>query len=192
MLSNINYTNYKAVVLDVDNTLVYSTDTTTSDTKYNLSTLDSYNISFRSYDNYEDTTMTVYLRPYVKQFISTLCMKYKVGIWSMGQPNYISEISKILDIGTDVINLTSKHKVSFIYDWTHCIREKQRIYKPLKECPFKNTSSFIIEDKVSSCDYNDPQFIIQPFYGNPKDTSLFDFIQTISDIPISLPIPTSI
>lgn len=157
---------YEGVVLDIDSTLLYSTES-----KKDITCLEKHSISFMGCTG-KMVKANVYLRPYVKELLTILCQRYSVGIWSFGQPNYIRAIATILDIGTSLLNPTATNKVAFIYDWTHAHRENYTITKPLRLSPFKDIKALIIEDKISSCDLRDSYIIVPAFKGQKDDTCL--------------------
>lgn len=83
----------QSVVFDLDSTLVYSSDDIDEFDKEII----VKEISFRSYDDFEDINLYVGLRPGIYQLLSLLSeSNVKVGIWSIGKPNYVDKIAKLL------------------------------------------------------------------------------------------------
>ena len=160
---------YKFVILDVDSTLVYTTESKKEGDK-----LGGIKITYRSFDDYEDVVQYVILRPGVKEFLAKLCSSVSVGIWSLAKPNYLREISRLLCLKDAVFNPGGTNNVHFIYSWNECHREGYRIFKPLKECPFgkEGKNVCIVDDTPCVGSPEDHQILIPGFYGDPKDAVL--------------------
>ena len=76
-------------------------------------------------------------------------LKFKIGIYSVGQPNYVAAVIKALDIkiedpivlpvtivdetikSTSTANETLNINVDFVYSWLNCHRINYRIVKPI-------------------------------------------------------------
>lgn len=186
---------FEGIVLDIDNTLIYSVFLTKDqsenedETKIDFSVeklqglqkLECYPISIQSYDKKEEYNIEVYFRPYLKEFISLIFKKYKVGLWSLGKKEYVNKIAELLNIGTDTINPKAQYKASFIYNWNDCHRENYTITKPLSKSPFKSIKAFIIEDRFDVCDKNDSCVIVDDFEGDPEDVILKLLISQITN-----------
>lgn len=158
-------------IFDIDGTLLYS-----SEDLLDPMGITPKEITFRSFDDYENIVMYVYLRPGVQSLISSVTSHYGTGIWSVGQPNYVVEVCKLLDIGVD----HPVNPVTFVYNWEQCIRRGAKITKPIAECPFKGTRTVIIEDTIESCDEADPYIIVPRFECiTATDTALYDLAKVL-------------
>lgn len=160
---------FEGVVLDVDNTLVYAVEEgEDSEEEKDLSSLEHIHISVVKQRGYT-SEIDVYLRPHVREFLSVICKQYKVALWSLGQPEYVAAIAKILDLGTATFNSTASNKCHFIYNWNHAHREQYKIYKPLRLSPFKDIKTLIIEDNINVCAEGDSYIIVPSFEGESND-----------------------
>jgi len=109
---------YDCVVLDLDGTLVYSSDNKIRDSEC---------IMFE--DMHGDMIkMWVCKRPGFNEFLDE-CFKHgNVGVWSMGQSGYVNAVVSLFP-----------QKPIFVYNWCHCDRDSRRIngiiFKRLKNIP---------------------------------------------------------
>lgn len=179
---------FASIVVDVDLTLVWSTLI-----KRQVRDKPYHQITFKSYDKTENITGYVVIRPHARTFLKTLTQKYKVGLWSIGKPDYILAVMAVLNVkvGTQDSSMESQCGidcmpedpiyVDFIYDWSHCYRDGPRVYKPLKYCPFSDDAiqkrCCIIEDSIDACDISDPHIIVSPFKGDPHDIELLSLLE---------------
>lgn len=169
---------FKSLVFDVDNTLLWTTDRIKRVSGKPFET-----IRFRSYDDYEDLNMHVVLRPGAKEILKTLSTRYRIGLWSVGKPQYLKEVVKVLGVSEEAMSSETTYDyipVSFIYNWSHCYRDNGRMYKPLIHCPFSTDAQSrqccIIEDSPEACSEGDPSIIVSPFKGDLGDNELFHLL----------------
>ena len=152
----MNERNEKWIVLDIDGTLSMTIDTD----EYNSleSNIQKYfsKIVYEPYQN-KDITREAWVmpRPHLSEFLNYCFEHYHVGIWSIGQPSYVSAVVKYLFTDYEPI---------FIYNFTNCERNFKdgiRFTKPLSKSPAKG--GIIIEDNLDVVDHLDKHIIIQSF-----------------------------
>ena len=172
---------FEGIVLDVDNTLIYAVEEEDESEIKEYPLLEHHHISIMKRRG-DVTGINIYLRPNVREFLSILCSQYKVGIWSLGQPEYVSAIAEVLDVGTQTFNVKATNKCHFIYNWTHAYRQEYKIFKPLRLSPFKNIKTLIIEDNISVCEAGDPYIIVPSFEGESNDTILKGLLHSMCKV----------
>lgn len=157
------------IVLDLDHTLVHVVEAPI----INKSTVCTpIKVNFQSLSSNQDQEMYVYLRPGIEEFLQFVTEHYNVGIWSVGQPDYVATIAKLLKLGT-------QYRVNFIYNWTNCKRKNFKISKPIQDSPFKDEPSIIIEDTIDFCEPEDKYIIVPRF----KATDINDkILYTLCDL----------
>lgn len=125
-INNLNIINYDMIVLDLDGTLIYSS---------NKNKGQGIQIKFKNVYKQEDI-LWVHLRPGFYDFLEFLYQhKCKIGIWSMGQPGYVEAITKLFP-----------YPPHFIYNWCNCDRSNCKIFKDLNKIPH-NGKILMIDDK---------------------------------------------
>jgi hypothetical protein len=117
---------YDCIVLDLDGTLVDSTYKNRGN---------GILIKYSDYSGDPDT-IWVHKRPGFDNFLEICFKLFTVGVWSMGQPSYVEAIVKLFP-----------QPPAFIYNWTHCDRDSNRVYKRLKEIPYDG-NILMIDDKA--------------------------------------------
>ncbi len=141
---------FKRIVLDLDGTLICNVET-----EQVLKT--DRQVTFRSYDDYEDVTVISRIRPFVYDFLKEVEGDFEVGIWSVAQPKYVHAVLEEFDI-----------RPSFVKTFCDCLRKNYQLYKPLSwiepvQC------SFIVEDQQCHVYENDPCIIVPTFDGREDD-----------------------
>ncbi len=110
-------------------------------------------------------TVWVMIRPHLKVLLEFAFKNYQVGVWSIGQPNYVNSIVQHLFFDNGF-------KPEFVYNFTHCYRDYEphlRFYKPLSKSPAKG--GILIEDSPEVVDFQDEHIIIQRFDIFPPDNT---------------------
>ena len=155
----------KTLVFDLDETLVAHVKRKRSD----------FTINFPAWDSNDDKDVDkvmkhIKIRPGTKELLAYCTEKYQIGIWSMGQPNYVNAI---------VEKLFPDIKPLFVFNWTNCYRDSCHIYKRLEWCPTPLAETYIIDDNDDVVYETDHRIPIKAFYGNKNDHQLFDLILTL-------------
>lgn len=164
----------KILVLDLDNTLLYS--------------------STRKLPNYHFTvqhnrrTFFVRLRPRAKSFLKKCIRSFRLGIWSASSPVYVNQVVKKLcnhiASSADTKNFSRKD-LAFVYTDKHCRRVKSKsghiqYVKPLSKIYSQSKYSvsrddiFILDDTPSTYQKNrDNAVPIRAWWGRDgKDREL--------------------
>jgi len=176
----INNQNITLLVLDIDETLIYST-------KEKLDREPDFKI-----ENY-----FVYKRPYLDEFIDQINKSYKIGIWSSASDDYVTEIVKQI--------IPSSIQLEFIWGRSRCVyrrnfhRDEKRYVstnhsshynyiKPLKKLKrkgFKLDRILIIDDTPHKSQDNYGNAIYPSEYkGNLNDNELIQlskYLDTLKD-----------
>lgn len=152
---------YDCIVLDLDGTLVYSSEKKRGEAK---------SISFKDSCG-DQSKVWIHKRPGFDAFLQKCFEQCDVGVWSMGQPGYVDA----------VVSLFPRRPV-FVYNWCNCDREGGRIFKRLSSIPHMG-NILMVDDKMDileSCDR--VRTIIVPEW-TPKqsnDTALIDLAAKLS------------
>ena len=148
----------KWVVFDIDGTLSMTIDPE----EYDLlgSELQEYfvPITYKPFERRNITrTAWVMMRPHLDKLLEFVFNNFRVGIWSIGQPGYVTAMTKLL-FGK------YKYEPEFVYNFTHCVREYDplRFYKPLSQSPAKG-GGIIIDDNPTVIDQEDKSIMVQRF-----------------------------
>lgn len=170
--SNIVTKDNICIVLDLDQTLVCDSE---CDCNYNCNcNLDNDVVNINFEDSHGDyITLKMLKRPGFDIFIKFCFSIGKVGIWSMGQPNYVKEIVKLINCD-----------LSFVYDWRSCDRQREKIYKNLDIIPH-NGNIIMIDDSPKTIKYTKTLINFQKIKrwdGNNSDTELFKMIDIIKSL----------
>jgi len=141
---------YKCIVLDLDGCLI-------SSSKKNEG--DGYLIRFNNIYG-KKKGLWIYKRPGFDDFIKKCFELSNVGVWSLGQPNYVNAVvEKIFPI-----------KPSFVYTWCDCDRTIGRIFKNLNKIPY-NYPILMIDDNNDSTIELSPKvkfFLIDSWHHSNK------------------------
>jgi carboxy-terminal domain RNA polymerase II polypeptide A small phosphatase len=154
----------KLIVLDLDETLVYSVDSCQYD-KQSPSELEFFSCG----------DLTVYKRPNVQVFISTLLEWFDVSIWTAGTEEYAHIIaSELFRENVDRLRfIMTSANVSLRYD--HEIGEYSKI-KPLKKVVkkgFKLANILHIDNTPSTFSVNYGNgILVRTWTGQPNDDEL--------------------
>jgi len=156
------------LIFDIDGTLLYSCDNNNKDITL---TSDTINLHFLSFDNTDFINISVIKRPGLDELLDYVTRFFNVAIWSVGQPNYVNEVVKIL--------FKNKTPPKFVYNWTNCHRQflnnTVKITKPLSSTPAPKDKTLIIDDSLEVIDDDDLDNVIimkRYEYPNPKDKEL--------------------
>jgi hypothetical protein len=112
-------------------------------------------ITYRPLEKHPDTkSVWVMKRPYIDCLFNYVFKHYKVGVWSMGQPDYVNTMVK---------HLFGSYQPDFIYNFTNCTREYNpiRLYKPLSDSPA--SGGYIVDDQPNVTDPSDNSVIVPTF-----------------------------
>jgi TFIIF-interacting CTD phosphatase-like protein len=156
--NNILLKSYDCIVLDLDGTLVY-----TSEDKEG----DAIDISFNDYHG-DTIKMWVHKRPGVDEFLRECFNHVKVGVWSMGQSGYVNAVVKELFPETPI----------FVYNWWDCDRKDGKIFKRLNNIPY-NGNILMIDDKTDILEMCERinTFIVPEWQADEyEDTVLYDLV----------------
>jgi len=152
------------IVLDLDGTLVFSS------TKRKSLTKDlCQDISFIGM-NGDKKKLWVHKRPGFDTFLKQCFETMIVGVWSMGQPQYVDAVISLFP-----------QKPHFVYNWCDCDRTEDKIFKRLKNIPFDGNAIMIDDntDVIESCD-NVTIYIVPHWTPDKKnDTVLYDLAETL-------------
>lgn len=124
---------YDCIVLDLDGTLVVS-----SHKNRGNGILTTYTDCDGSID-----TIWIHKRPGLDLFLEQCFKLYTVGVWSMGQPEYVNAVVSLFP-----------QPPAFIYNWTHCDRDPHRVFKRLDQIPHSGTI-LMIDDKADILEISD-------------------------------------
>ncbi|CAH6420863.1 NLI interacting factor phosphatase [uncultured virus] len=113
--SNPDTIRYDCVVLDLDGSLVYSSDENEGD---------GLCIKYIDSDG-EPSEIWVHKRPGFDEFLVKCFEKATVGVWSMGQPGYVEAVVALFP-----------QRPLFVYNWCNCDRSPGRIFKRLNNIPY--------------------------------------------------------
>jgi TFIIF-interacting CTD phosphatase-like protein len=162
------YTGHKKLlILDLDNTLIYTADKC-QDGAHDILIIDDHKFYVKK-------------RPYLIQFIEYIFDNFTVAIWSAGNRIYVEPI-------VDFIFGDYKQFIHFIYSKEDCIRElyneREIFLKPIDNILSYEPFEIIILDD------NDQTFIkninnaikISAWYGNENDTKLLECINILTPI----------
>lgn len=151
-------TNNKLLILDLDETLIYSSDCL-------LERLPDFCVG----------EYFVYVRPGLDTFLSTCNELYNLAVWTFGSQDYASEI--VNKIFPPEINL------NFVFTNERCIYRfnhefgKYEIIKPLKKVRRKGFTLdkvLIIDDNSETFRYNyGNAILVNKYYGNKEDRELY-------------------
>lgn len=124
---------YDCIVLDLDGTLIASSHKNRGDG------------IFTTYLDYDGSVDTVWIhkRPGFDLFLETCFKLYTVGVWSMGQPDYVDAVVKLFP-----------RSPAFIYNWTHCDRDSTRVFKRLEQIPCSG-NILMVDDKLDILEISD-------------------------------------
>lgn len=115
------------IVLDLDGTLVYSSDKCKGN---------GYKILFKDMHN-DNMELFVHKRPGFDILLKRCFESVVVGVWSMGQPGYVDAVVEAL----------FPQKPAFTYNWWNCDRAKGKIFKRLNNIPYSG-NILMIDDKI--------------------------------------------
>lgn len=165
------------IILDLDETLISSSS--------HCPTVPSIKVNFWSVEANENRIVWVVKRPGLDQFLDYLLSNHNVGVWSAGQPPYVEAI----------VAAIFPKRPDFVHNWTHCYRNKGKIYKPLDKAMVKIVGPYLlIEDKVENAQEDDlaNTIIVAPFYHRELDAAddktLFTLQSLIEYISSGLPL----
>lgn len=148
---------YDLIVLDLDNTLIYSSNTNKGD---------GIQTSMIAEDG-EVKNFWIHKRPYCDIFLN-LCFKYSnVGVWSTGSKEYVDMI----------VNLFP-NKPKFVFSRENCEIVDGKQTKPLDEIPFGGRTIMIDDQSVVLTEREEVDTIVVPsWYPNMiKDKILLTII----------------
>lgn len=153
------------VILDLDETLIHSCDEWIG----------------HPHDFIAASKM-IFVRPYAKEFVEELLLKYKVAVWTASYGKYTEEIIKYL--------FRDKNKLEFVFDRSHCsltetakgqdvlIKDLEKIH----EIGWTKNSFSIVDDKPE-CIYGERHQVIEvkPYFGSDNDKELLNILKRIDN-----------
>lgn len=151
------------IVLDLDGTLVYSTENK-----------DPGAINIKFHDIYGNSRqLWVHKRPGFDEFLKA-CFKFTtVGVWSTGQPGYVNAVVSLFP-----------QKPAFVYNWFNCDSDGIKQIKTLNNIPHKG-NILMIDDRVDILELCDRVkiFIVSEWHPrDAQDTVLYDLTTKLFDL----------
>ncbi len=155
---------YDCVVLDIDQTLVYTTMENYTERCIKMDILGMHG---------ENMEVFVQKRPGLDKFLNHCFEHCKVGVWSAGQPSYVESI----------VNTFFPQTPIFVYNWCHCNRDSKRlgsmVFKKLEHIPYVG-KILMIDDRMTVLDVCDrvDTYIITPWepYSDDEDMELHKLV----------------
>lgn len=157
------------VILDIDETLVYSTKT-----KLDI------DHDFKLGDYF------VYKRPYLDDFIDFVFHNFSLAIWSSATDDYVREITEKLGLEDKAVFCWARSKATFKSQFLGDLIDEEIIesddhqyyikrLKKVKKLGFHLNKILIIDDTPTKSQTNFGNAIyVSEFKGNPRDTELLD------------------
>jgi len=165
------------IVLDLDNTLISSSEKIIDDTDY------TFFIHEPNYDNYFGR-----VRPYVYDFLALLPTTFdQIIVWSAGRANYVDHICYCIFANVGYV----PHVILSRKDCVESTGDKGKKYhKPLQkiftEYYADPQRTYLLDDSKVSMEHNPPPncIMVKPYFGDRTDTYLRDvsipWLQTLS------------
>lgn len=151
---------YDCIVLDLDGTLVYSSKKSKGP---------SQKIKYRDVHG-DIVKFWVHKRPGFDEFLQQCFEKSKVGVWSMGQPEYVKAI----------VSLFPQTPI-FVYSWWECDRAGGKIFKRLNNIPHVG-NIIMIDDKtdiLETCNRINTHIVSEWNPHQNHDTELYDLLHIL-------------
>lgn len=151
-----NIDEYDCIVLDLDGTLIYS-----SEKKRRNSIKILYETSYK-----EQADIWVSKRPGFDKFLQQCFENYDVGVWSMGQPGYVNAIIELFP-----------QEPKFVYNWCHCDRSNGHIFKDLDKIPYQGKIVMVDDSPeiLEQCERVQSIIVPQWHPKNKSDNVLINF-----------------
>lgn len=156
---------YKYLILDLDGSLIY-TSKNDKGSGVQIIYIDSHG---------DQSSSWVHKRPGFDLFLQLCFENCVVGVWSMGQPNYVDAVLKLFP-----------QIPIFTYNWCHCDRKTGgRVYKSLDTVPFHKITEdpiLMIDDNpslIESTSNIDIYKIPEWHPSNKSDNALFELSQLL-------------
>ena len=157
---------YECIVLDLDGTLVFSSERPKGIAN---------NVSFKDMHG-DSMELWIHKRPGFDIFLRKCFESAVVGVWSMGQPGYVEAVVSLFP-----------QKPAFVYSWCDCDRDSRRpqakIFKRLNNIPHRG-KIIMIDDKTDILEMCDRvnTFIVPEWHPrNTNDTTLHDLSVLLFD-----------
>jgi CTD small phosphatase-like protein 2 len=177
------------VILDLDETLIHTTEITQQYSPILAKEVDFY---FKLDGNY----YWVLKRPGLKLFLEFMFKYFNVGIWTAADKSYCTEICK------NILDKKQLKKIKFIHSRQFCMLDmnnKPPIFtKPLTRVfelypSFKPENSFIIDNTYNVMRYNLQNAVLIPdFINNPNDQYLYHIrnilVKYYAQVPMNNPV----
>lgn len=103
----------------------------------NTDQIKSHSVKFNNVCG-ENIELWVYKRPGFDIFLKKCFELTNVGVWSMGQPEYVEAIVSLFP-----------QRPSFVYNWCDCDRGNGKIFKKLDNIPFQG-NIIMIDDNINA------------------------------------------
>jgi TFIIF-interacting CTD phosphatase-like protein len=164
----------KLLILDIDNTLIYSSSKDINDKDFIL-----------TFDNTEHKYY-VKKRPYLDEFLNYCNKHFRIAFWSAGESEYVKNILKniIINIEEPVFiwsfdKCTIKRHTIFFESYAYIYKKLKKIWKNKKYNATKK-DTLILDDTPSTYKYNYGNAIyIDKFDGDESDYELKRVIELL-------------
>jgi RNA polymerase II subunit A small phosphatase-like protein len=173
------------VVLDLDQTLLHGVEQSHYDDEF----CSNYNFSVLNASHY------IYLRPYLKTFLSALLLRFQVAVWTAASQEYCDEIvEKLFPKRDDLLFVYSSHNTSTRYNTETGYHEPIKALKKIKDKrkPSNLKRVVVIDDNNCTFQMNFGNGILIPKFNDPEnqrtDTILLhlleylDFLDQMHDV----------
>lgn len=153
-------TRYECIVLDLDGSLIYSSEENEGEGRL---------IKFT--DIYGDISeLWVHKRPGFDEFLQACFRESIVGVWSMGQPGYVEAVISLFP-----------QKPAFVYNWCNCDRSPGRIFKRLNNIPYSGRILMIDDNRnvLEECERVETVIIPEWTPENKDDQVLYNLIYNL-------------
>jgi len=148
------------VLLDLDNTLVYSVP---------LSTVYKYPSLRKHY--FED--IVILERPFLTDFLKTLGQYFNVSVWTAARSDYANFIVKnILVPHVVIFYLFDRHQVQDSLHYFGTMKNLDLLTKIYKIPMFIDHKNILVDDLVEICQQKNPCLNVVPFNGKKDDMEL--------------------
>lgn len=180
MRNNLYKYNDKLLILDIDETLIHSSEK-------QLDRLPDFELNF-GLEKY-----FVYKRPGLQEFILQCSKWFCLGIWTSSGSDYAREVIKNIFTDNYNYNYNYSFKLEFIFTRERCLFKRNpeldviEVFKPLKKVKrrgFLLDSVLIVDDIAQTFKYNYGNgILVKEYRGEEDDIELFllwKYLQMIS------------
>lgn len=165
----------KLLILDIDNTLIYS--------HKDINVNHDFVLKFNDGDVYY-----VNKRPYLDEFLNYCKNNFRIGFWSAATENYVNEVLKHIlgDLKPELVwsekRCTFKIQQTF-FEYTKVVYKKLKKVWKKKDLNVSKKDVLILDDTYSTYKYNYGNAInIDRFFGEEDDIELLRIVDLLESI----------